>query len=71
MTAQEKAFQLFYSLPKDLQQEVVDFMEFLQTKRTKTSSSTIPKRKAGLRKDLIQYMADDFDAPLDDMKDYM
>lgn len=29
------------------------------------------KRRAGTMKGLVVYMADDFDAPLDDFKDYM
>ena len=37
------------------------------------ASDTKPtkKRKAGTMKGLVTYMADDFDAPLDDFKDYM
>lgn len=30
-----------------------------------------PKRKAGISKDPDFYMADDFDAPLEDFKEYM
>lgn len=30
-----------------------------------------PKRLAGCMKGLVEYMSDDFDAPLDDFKEYM
>jgi hypothetical protein len=30
-----------------------------------------PNRQAGTMKGLVKYMAPDFDAPLDDFKDYM
>ncbi|MEM6844649.1 MAG: DUF2281 domain-containing protein [Bacteroidota bacterium] len=31
----------------------------------------VKKRKAGTMKGMLKYMADDFDAPLEDFKDYM
>jgi len=57
------------TLPDNLKQEVVDFIDFLAEK------SGIPKKKnipqAGSARGLIKYMADDFDEPLDDFKEYM
>ena len=35
------------------------------------SGSARPPRKAGSAKDLILYIADDFDAPLEDFKEYI
>jgi prevent-host-death family protein len=34
-------------------------------------SKSRPRRKPGSAKDVILYMADDFDAPLEDFKEYM
>ena len=50
----------------------VQYIEFLAEKYAKQSSTQAPqkKRKAGLLKGKI-WMAEDFDAPLEDMKDYM
>lgn len=56
------------SLPDDLKKEVQDFVEFLQTK-TKKEASKKP-RTFGCLKGKIE-MAEDFDAPIDDFKDYM
>ncbi|MFB8790161.1 MAG: DUF2281 domain-containing protein [Potamolinea sp.] len=60
-------------LPESLQTEVLHYIEFLLEKYVKTSPPTeLPKkkRKAGLLKGKI-WMSDDFDAPLEDLKDYM
>lgn len=56
------------SLPDNLKREVLDFVEFLQTKSKKEVS---PKpRTFGSLKGKIK-MAEDFDAPLEDFKEYM
>lgn len=59
-------------LPESLQTEVLHYIEFLAEKYAKRSSTQAPqkKRKAGLLKGKI-WMAEDFDAPLEDLKDYM
>lgn len=57
------------SLPEDLQKQVQDFVEFL-LQRKKTTPKAGKKRIAGLMKGQI-HIADDFDAPLDDFKEYM
>ncbi|MEW6496357.1 MAG: DUF2281 domain-containing protein [Cyanobacteriota bacterium] len=60
-------------LPESLQQEVLHYAEFLAEKYAKQSQEEQPqkkKRKAGLLKGKI-WMADDFDEPLEDFKDYM
>jgi hypothetical protein len=56
------------SLPEDLKKEVQDFVEFLQTKTKRDSKRK--SRAFGSLKGKIQ-MAEDFDAPMEDFKDYM
>ncbi len=56
------------SLPENLKKEVQDFVEFLQTK-TKKDARKNP-RAFGSFKGKIQ-MTEDFDAPIEDFKDYM
>ena len=55
------------NLPPSKKKEVDDFIEFLKTKQKKTK---IKERKFGCGKGLI-IMHSDFDAPLEDFKDYM
>lgn len=57
------------SLPEDLQKQVQDFVDFL-LQRKKDRPQQEKKRIAGLMKGQI-HIADDFDAPLDDFKEYM
>ena len=55
------------SLPPSLKKEVNDFVEFLVSKKRKNK---VKERKFGCAKGLI-IMHDDFEAPLDDFKEYM
>ena len=60
-------------LPESLQTEVLHYIEFLLEKYAKVSpqeETLKKKRKAGLLKGKV-WMSDDFDAPLEDLKDYM
>lgn len=59
-------------LPPAAQESVLQFAEFLleQAKHQQPSSSTKPRRQAGGAENDYK-MSDDFDAPLDDMKEYM
>lgn len=59
-------------LPESLQIEVLHYIEFLLEKYAQQPATPAPtkKRKAGLLKGKI-WMADDFDAPLEDLRDYM
>jgi hypothetical protein len=59
-------------LPEALQTEVLHYIEFLAEKYAKDTSTQKPpkKRKAGALKGKI-WMAEDFDAPLEDLKDYV
>ncbi|HVI46818.1 MAG TPA: DUF2281 domain-containing protein [Chitinophaga sp.] len=56
------------TLPKDLKQEVSDFIDFLVQKSSVKKKKIIPQ--FGSAKGKIK-MSPDFDAPLDDFKEYM
>lgn len=56
------------ALPGNLKQEVSDFIDFLLEKSTAQNKKIIPR--PGSAKGKIR-MAPDFDAPLDEFKDYM
>ncbi|HEX8376360.1 MAG TPA: DUF2281 domain-containing protein [Pedobacter sp.] len=56
------------SLPANLKKEVSDFVEFLNNKSK--SKKKIKERKFGYAKGFFT-VSPDFDAPLDDFKDYM
>lgn len=63
-------------LPPELQAEVLHFIEFLDYKRSRNQppkEEPFPRlpNRFGAGKDIITYIAEDFDAPLDDLKDYM
>ena len=55
-------------LPEKMKQEVTDFVDFLLSKSAKPKMKPVPQ--FGSAKGKIK-MADDFDAPLDDFKEYM
>ncbi len=56
------------SLPPSLIKEVDDFVDFLKSKKTKKNN--LKEREFGCGKGLI-ILADDFDEPLEDFKEYM
>lgn len=56
------------SLPKDLRQEVADFVEFLKNKSG--TKSKLRMREFGFAKGKIKLSAD-FDEPLEEFKNYM
>ena len=58
-------------LAPDLQQEVADFVSFLLSKQPKAPKSTLKKKRMFGCEKGSYYMAPDFDAPLEDFKDYM
>ena len=58
----------FEALPVNLKQEVSDFMDFLIEKSSATKKKITPR--PGSAKGKIR-MSPDFDAPLEDFKDYM
>ena len=65
------------ALPEALQTEVIHYIEFLSErylKKTDAADASESQKKTrggfGIWKGKV-WMADDFDAPLEDMKDYM
>ncbi|WP_162342519.1 type II toxin-antitoxin system VapB family antitoxin [Cyclobacterium salsum] len=56
------------SLPENLKMKVQDFVDFLLTKAKMEDEKKV--RVFGSRKGKIE-MLDDFDAPIEDFKDYM
>lgn len=62
-------------LPESLQTEVLHYIEFLIEKHTKNSTQEPPTKKlrvAGTMKGMfVLPLPDDFDQPLEDMKEYM
>lgn len=68
----------FNQLPENLKQEVLDFIGYLlqkyqhlQNHQQEPEIEEKPLRQAGTMKGMIAYMADDFDAPLEDFAEYM
>jgi hypothetical protein len=59
-----------HQMPLSVQQEALDFIDFLVLKYQK-QQTPVKVRKAGTMKNLVAYMAPDFDAPLEDFKEYM
>ncbi|MCL1468104.1 MULTISPECIES: DUF2281 domain-containing protein [Argonema] len=60
-------------LPEPVKQAVLDYTEFLVTRYTQDTSQTEKAAKRGglgIWKGKI-WMSDDFDEPLEDLKDYM
>jgi hypothetical protein len=59
-------------LPEQLQQEVLHYAEFLAANyaRNHSQTSNVKHRQAGTMKGMFE-MSDDFDAPLEDMQEYM
>ena len=62
-------------LPESLQTEVLHYIEFLIEKQAKNSTEEKPTKKrrvAGTMKGMfVLPLPDDFDEPLEDMKEYM
>jgi hypothetical protein len=60
-------------LPPNLQAEILHYAEYLAAKYAETLPSETPSqiyRRAGTMKGMFT-MSDDFDTPLEDLKDYM
>jgi len=63
---------LIQTLPEDLKQEAVHFLEYLEFKQEKRKQATSTKKRGGLGSMKGEvWMAEDFDAPLEEFKDYM
>lgn len=59
------------SLPPSQQQVLLDFAEYLVRKYASPKPTKKKKRQAGTFKGFLVYMAEDFNAPLEDFKEYM
>jgi len=57
------------SIPQEYLDEVAVFLDFLSYRIQKSEAQNI-KRVPGIMKGEV-YMSDDFDAPLDDFREYM
>jgi hypothetical protein len=57
-------------LPEEMKQEVLHYVEFLQTKYAATHQPERKPRRAGSAAGKYK-LAPDFDAPLEDFKEYM
>lgn len=68
MTEEKTILARINQLPEKLKQEVLDFAEFLQKKHVQGRKAN--RRKAGSAKGKYK-LAPDFDAPLEDFKEYM
>ena len=58
------------SLPDSVRSEVVDFIDFLSTRRRKSKTKVKKDRVFGYAKGKI-VLKPDFDAPISDFNDYM
>jgi hypothetical protein len=58
------------TLPNPLKTEILDYMDFLVTRRLKKKESFEKHPKAGCMKGTF-IMSPDFDEPIDDFKEYM
>lgn len=68
MTNADLVYQHLKRLPDSIAAEVFDFVQFLEHKNTKVVSSAVA-RNPGTALGQV-WRAADFDAPLDDFKDY-
>jgi len=57
-------------IPPAYRQEVEDFIDFILSKKRSVGEKKIAPRKVGLLKGKLK-MAEDFDDPIEDFKDYM
>jgi hypothetical protein len=56
-------------LPESIKLQVIDYMSYLITKYSTKKKKIHPK--AGCMKGVVTYISRDFDAPLEDFKEYM
>ncbi len=71
MTEDKLILSQIQQLPEQLKQEVLHYVEFLQKKyNAQNNSGKRKQRKAGSAKGKYK-LAPDFDAPLEDFKEYM
>lgn len=71
LTVQVGFEELLQAVKKLSPQEKQALQTVLSTEMVSETSEPAKERQFGTMKGLVIYMADDFDAPLDDFKDYM
>jgi hypothetical protein len=64
-------FSKIEKIPQEKLDEVSDFIDFIIQRAESKSKQETRQPIFGSGKGLITYMADDFDEPLEDFKDYM
>lgn len=69
MTATALIYKI-HSLPPEMQTEIEHYIDFLLAKYVQLQPTTPKKRKAGFLKGTF-VMHEDFNAPLEDFKEYM
>lgn len=67
MTHADRVYQRLQQPPDSVAAEVLDFLLYLEQKQRPGGGA--PERRPGSAKGQV-WMADDFDAPLDDFKDH-
>ena len=72
MATEQLILSNIYQLPENMKLEVLHFVEFLKKRSLPQENAVISKhtRKAGSAKGKYK-MANDFNAPLEDFKEYM
>jgi len=71
MTEEKMILSEIYQLPEKQKMEVLRYIEFLKQKNSiQNKPQSLKKRKAGSAKGKYK-LAPDFDAPLEDFKEYM
>jgi hypothetical protein len=69
MTDAERVYEHLKKLPESAVAEVLDFVEFLEQKQRPGGQAAKEPRQPGSARGQVR-MAPDFDAPLEDFKDY-
>lgn len=74
MIQDKQLLEKFHNLPSDKQSEVIDFIEFLESKTKKSSEvesqDSESRRLYGVLDGKV-WMSDDFDEPLEEFAEYM
>jgi hypothetical protein len=69
MTLAEHKLYLFRQIDELSEESLLEAKKLIAQLKSKQEQK--PKRQAGCMKGFVTYMAEDFDAPLDDFKEYM
>ncbi len=70
MSQEKHVMEIFQRLPADKQSQAIDFLEWLEAKiQNQKPAQTV--QRVGSMKGLVEYISEDFDAPLEDFAEYM